>query len=179
MCRGRSLKPAIHNLLQWRSVKMERKVSRKKRVKSKEVDFKKLFRVSEGPAFVNQWNVWPNISVCVCIHTPECVELRLQWQNTVGHGASLHQHVCEPHPLLHILAEQSDSAIGTNYNWCTFYMCRQLQYDVYQCVQISDISAMKYGRLVHIVGCCDCSTPQRHVSLSERVILRQRRRGTT
>lgn len=55
MCRGQALKPAIHNscnLLQWRSVKMERKVSRKKRVKSKEVDFKKLFRVSEGPAFV-------------------------------------------------------------------------------------------------------------------------------
>jgi len=54
MCRGRALKPALHNLLQWRSVKMERKVSRKKRVKSEEVDFKKLFRVSEDPAFVSQ-----------------------------------------------------------------------------------------------------------------------------
>jgi len=54
MCRGRALKPALHNLLQWRSVKMERKVSRKKRVKSEEVDFKKLFRVSEGPAFVSK-----------------------------------------------------------------------------------------------------------------------------
>ena len=42
------------------------------------------------------------ILVCVRVHTPEWVELRLQWQNTAGHGASLRQRVCEPRPLLHV-----------------------------------------------------------------------------